>query len=183
MSEKGMSGQSGTVNRKPHFSKQVIMQAVHSIERGASRREVINRYGMARSTLSDWMREYGSASYHASRKPLSTADRRSLVRAIEEGGMSVQQAKQVFKVKSTVIVKRYLREAEREKAELRRISTLMDSNEARPEPVSSEDAAALKKALEEAELKIKALNTLIDVAEEQFKIDIRKKPGARQSSE
>ena len=41
--------------------------------------------------------------------------------------------------------------------------------------------AALEKALQEAELKIKALNTLIDVAEEQLKIDIRKKSGARQS--
>jgi transposase len=40
----------------------------------------------------------------------------------------------------------------------------------------------LQKALEEAELKIKALNTLIDVAEEQLKIDIRKKSGAKQSS-
>lgn len=40
---------------------------------------------------------------------------------------------------------------------------------------------ALKKALEEAQLKIKALNTLIDVAEGQFKIRIRKKAGARQS--
>jgi hypothetical protein len=41
----------------------------------------------------------------------------------------------------------------------------------------------LKKALQEAELKIKALNTLIDAAEDQFKISIRKKPGARQSGE
>ena len=40
---------------------------------------------------------------------------------------------------------------------------------------------ALQKALQEAELKIKALNTLIDVAEEQLKIDIRKKSGAKQS--
>ena len=40
---------------------------------------------------------------------------------------------------------------------------------------------ALKKALEEARLKISALNTLIDVAEDQFKIKIRKKAGARQS--
>lgn len=40
---------------------------------------------------------------------------------------------------------------------------------------------ALKKALEEAGLKINALNTLIDVAEDQFKIKIRKKAGARQS--
>jgi transposase len=40
---------------------------------------------------------------------------------------------------------------------------------------------ALKRALEEAQLKIRALNTLIDVAEDQFKIAIRKKAGARQS--
>ena len=40
---------------------------------------------------------------------------------------------------------------------------------------------SLEKALKEAELKIKALNTLIDVAEEQLKIDIRKKSGAKQS--
>ena len=39
----------------------------------------------------------------------------------------------------------------------------------------------MEKALKEAELKIKALNTLIDVAEEQLKIDIRKKSGAKQS--
>ena len=49
-------------------------------------------------------------------------------------------------------------------------------------PFSAAQAEALQKALEEAELKIKALNTLIDVAEEQLKIDIRKKSGAKQSS-
>jgi len=43
------------------------------------------------------------------------------------------------------------------------------------------ETAALKKELEEARLKISALNTLIDVAEDQFKIKIRKKAGARQS--
>ena len=59
----------------------------------------------------------------------------------------------------------------------------MEKNEARSEEISSVDAEALKKALEEAELKIKALNTLIDVAEDEFKIAIRKKPGAKQSSE
>ena len=49
-------------------------------------------------------------------------------------------------------------------------------------PVSQEESQALQKALEEAQMKIKALNTLIDVAEEQLKIDIRKKSGAKQSS-
>ncbi len=164
-----------------HFSKNVILQIVKSVERGATRREVIKRYGVAKSTLSGWMQQYGSAAWLASQKPLSVPDRRSMVRAIEEGRMTFNEAKVAYNLKSVQAVKGYLRQAEREKAELRRLSILMDKNEARQEAVSSEDAAALKKALEEAELKIKALNTLIDVAEEQFKIPIRKKPGARQS--
>ena len=52
----------------------------------------------------------------------------------------------------------------------------------------NEDASALKKeneelkkALELAMLKVAALETLVDVAEEQFNIQIRKKPGAKQS--
>lgn len=39
----------------------------------------------------------------------------------------------------------------------------------------------LKKALELAMLKVSALETLVDVAEDQFNIQIRKKPGAKQS--
>lgn len=167
--------------KRTHFSKQTILEVVHALERGATRREIINRYGMAKSTLSEWMREYGSPAYHASIKPLSVTDRRSLVRGIEEGRMTPAEAKAAYNLSSTRVVKRYLREAEKEKAELQRIATLMDKNEVRSEAISSEDIKALKKALEEAELKIKALNTLIDIAEDQFKIPIRKKPGAKQS--
>jgi transposase-like protein len=168
---------------RSHFSKQLIKEIVRAVERGASRRELIKRYGMAKSTLADWVREYGSPVYHASRKPLSAAERRSMVRAIEEGRMTVKEARLAYGLTSTSAVQRYLRQADKEKAELRRISLLMDSNEARSEPISSEDAESLKKALQEAELKIKALNTLIDAAEDQFKISIRKKPGARQSGD
>jgi hypothetical protein len=39
---------------------------------------------------------------------------------------------------------------------------------------------ALEKALEDAKMKAIALNTLIDVAEDKLKINIRKKPGAKQ---
>lgn len=38
----------------------------------------------------------------------------------------------------------------------------------------------MEKQLEEARMRNIALNTLIDVAEEKLKIDIRKKPGAKQ---
>lgn len=166
-----------------HFDKQLIKEIVKSVERGAARRELIKRYGMAKSTLADWMREYGSQDYHVRQRPLSPVDQRSLVRSVVEGRMTLHEAKLAFELPSTNAVSRYLLAAEKEKAELRRISLLMAKNETRSEAISSDDAEALKKALEEAELKIKALNTLIDVAEEQFKIAIRKKPGAKQLPE
>jgi transposase len=183
MLEKDSAFKVADEGRKGHFSKQKILEVVAAVERGATRRELISRYGMAKSTLCDWMREHGSAAYHAKIKPLSLTDRRSMVRSIEQGTMTLAEAKICYNLASTLVVKRYLREAEKEKAELQRIATLMDKNEVRSEAISSEDIKALKKALEEAELKIKALNTLIDVAEDQFKIPIRKKPGAKQSSE
>jgi transposase len=178
--ESGSFGEAIVHQPRGHFSKQLIKEIVKSVERGASRREVIKRYGMAKSTLADWVREYGSQDYHAKQKPLSPVDRRSLVRCVVEGGMTLHEAKLAFQLPSTTVVNRYLQLAEKEKAELRTISLLMANNEARSEAISTDDAQALKKALEEAELKIKALNTLIDVAEEQFKISIRKKPGAKQ---
>jgi transposase len=164
-----------------HFPKSTIEEIVRAVERGARRSELIKRYGMAKSTLADWVREYGSQQYHASQRSLSPAERRSLFRSVQEAQMTLHEAKLAYQLRSTVIVKRYLRIAEKENAELGRISLLMAKNEARPAAISSNDVEALKKALEEAELKVKALNTLIDVAEEHFKIDIRKKPGAKQS--
>ena len=172
-----------SAGNRPHFNKQLIRQIVQAVERGGTRREITTRYGMSKSTLSDWMREYGSPAYRARIRPLTVADRRSMVRKMEEGSMTIAEAKIAFNISTTNTVNKYLREAEKEKVELRRISTLMEKNEARSEEISSVDAEALKKALEEAELKIKALNTLIDVAEDEFKIAIRKKPGAKQSSE
>ena len=166
-----------------HFSVRLIKEIVKAVERGATRSELIKRYGMAKSTLADWVREYGSQAYHASQKPLSPTDRRSLARAVMEGRMTLHEAKLAYQLPSTAVVKRYLVAAEKENAELRRVSLLMAKNEARSEIIMSDDVAALRKALEEAELKVNALNTLIDVADDRFKIDIRKKPGAKQSSE
>ena len=48
--------------------------------------------------------------------------------------------------------------------------------------VDSRDAeiARLRSALEKADLRVRALNAMIDVAEENFNIEIRKKVGAKQ---
>lgn len=164
--------------RKGHYDKLAIQKIVAAIEGGMSRSEIHLIYGLSRSTLCDWMREYGSASYKANRPgQLNNAQKRSMIRSIREGRMTLQEAKLAFNMPSYKSIM-ILLEKERENIELE-----ADMSQKVTNSQGAEDAEkkALQKALEEAQLKIKALNTLIDVAEDQFKIPIRKKPGAKQS--
>ena len=142
------------------------------------RREVYLIYSVSRSTVNGWMREYGSASYQVSKKgQLNNAQKRSMIRAIREGRMTLQEAKLAYHMKSYTAALNILRQ-EGEKSEL---GVLMDTKSNNVPQEEDEEKKVLRKALEEAELKIKALNTLIDVAEDQLKVPIRKKPGAKQS--
>jgi hypothetical protein len=133
------------------------------------------------------MRDFGSPAYHASKQGhIGQQQKRSIVRAIQEGRMTIFEARAAYKVNSTATITTWIKELKRENAELVASNTAFMANQ-KPDQQSDADtkkalAEALKK-LEEAELKVQALNTLIDVAEEQFKIAIRKKAGARQSSE
>jgi transposase len=161
-----------------HYDKLAVQKIVEAIGGGMRRSEVCLIYGVSRSTLSDWMREYGSASYKVSKQGhLNNAQKRSMIRAITEGRMTLQEAKLAYNMKSYNAILTLLRQ-EKEKSEL---EANMDSKVDNLPPEEDKEKKALRKALEEAELKIKALNTLIDIAEDQFKIPIRKKPGARQS--
>ena len=155
-----------------------IKQIVAAIEGGMPRRDIYVIYGLARSTVSLWMREYGSDGYKASCKgQLNNAQKRSMVRAIREGRMMMKEARLAYNMTSYTAIMNILRE-NKENSDL---SGDMNAKANATDGQEDEEKKALKKALEEAELKIKALNTLIDVAEDQFKIPIRKKSGAKQS--
>lgn len=60
---------------------------------------------------------------------------------------------------------------------------VMTEQEAQEVEKIKKQAKELEAALAAAELKIVGLETLIDVAEEHLKINIRKKPGTKQSNE
>jgi len=93
--------------------------------------------------------------------------------------MSAYRAGNTFDI-SCGTVSRWVREYKGENTEL---SSPKPDDMAKNKPVDPKEAEilALKKALEYANLKIRALDTMIDIAEEQLKIDIRKKSGAKRS--
>jgi transposase-like protein len=167
----------------PHsrFDKRLILKIVGQVEAGLPRKEANRIYGLGKSTLHVWMRKYGSPDYHQNKRgSFTNLQKRTIVAAIEQGRMSVREAQSAYRIKSEESIKSWLAQSKSEKAEL--CSVTEPAMAKKTKPISPAQGQALQKALEEAEMKIKALNTLIDVAEEQLKIDIRKKSGARQSS-
>ena len=167
-----------------HFSKPVILEIVKQVENGLSRSVIVEQYKISRTTIAEWMRDYGSASYHAGRKGrLSQANKTSILRAVLDGRMTVREAMIAYRVSSSTI-NQWIRAYKREKGELASImGAKKSSKDKQSEDASDIEKESLKKALEQAQLQIQALNTLIDVAEDKFKISIRKKAGAKQSSE
>jgi transposase len=168
-------------SRQSHYDKRLILKIVKELEEGLPRKEAIRIYGLGKASIDGWMKEYGSVHYHdhIKRKKYTNLQKRTIVSALEQGRMSLKEAQVAYKIKSSRIIREWLRQYKSEKVEIC-IEKQVPMSKKKKVPAASQ-TAALQKALEEAELKIKALNTLIDVAEEQLKIDIRKKSGARQS--
>lgn len=99
---------------------------------------------------------------------------RPIVRAILEGRLTRQEAS----VKCSVTVNAincWVKNYQQEEADL---SVLKQDNMPTLAPPPAD--TGLLQELEAAKLKIKALETMIEVAEEQFNIPIRKKFGAKQ---
>jgi transposase len=167
------------------YDKRFVIKIVKAIERGVTRSHITRKHGIARSVLAGWMRDFGSPGYHAGKQGhLSQQEKRSIVRSIEEGRMTIFEARAAYRINSVATITTWIKESKRENAELVSSNAGLMANKEQnqqPDPDTKKALAEALKKLEEAELKVKALNTLIDVAEEQFKISIRKKAGARQS--
>mgnify|MGYP003576935037 FL=1 len=168
-------------HKRQAFDKRLIKEIVALVEQGLPRRAALEKYGMTKSTLGLWMRNFGSREYQNSKRtryPVTL--RRSVVRAVE-GGMTISQAQVAFNIKSHTAIGRWIKKEREEKANLVIDNPIPMSK--KPKKENKESVKALQQALAEAQLKIKALDTMIDIAEEQLKINIRKKSGAKQSEE
>jgi transposase-like protein len=167
--------------KQSHYDKRLILKVVEEIEKGLPRKEAIRLYGPGKTTLDSWMKNYGSSAYqeHIKRRSYTNLQKRTIVSAIEQGRLTISEAKIAYNVKTKKTIKDWLEQYKSEKV----VICVENTSPMPKDRPSSKDLKneALLKALQEAELKIKALNTLIDVAEEQLKIDIRKKSGAKQS--
>lgn len=154
------------------------MEAVRLAESGVMLKEVASSYGMSGNTLNKWMTRYSSPDYHPiTNRSYKPSEKRSVLRAVESG-MSIKEAATVFGISSGMVIRGWIKRAKAENADL---SAIIPMKKPEKENLNPPDTKALERQLAEAQLKIRALETMIDIAEEQLNIDIRKKSGAKQS--
>jgi transposase len=162
-----------------NFELPIILEVVSKAEKGISRQRLCAEYGMGKTTLQEWLNRHGSQHYHANKRARhSPEERRSIVRSIVQGRMTIREAQLQHGIKANDTIRGWLRTFSKE--------TLTPSPAAmkdkkKPTTTESEEIKALKKALAASQLKVAALETMVDIAERELKIDIRKKSGAKQS--
>ena len=114
----------------------------------------------------------------------SESFKRQVVRELETGGYTLSTISRKYGIRGHVTVARWYGRYSKF-AQLSRQATMpimMSKQQQTVEPQEQERVRELERALADAQLKIRALETLIDLAEETYQIPVRKNSGAKQSN-
>ena len=109
--------------------------------------------------------------------------RLKVVSAVVSGGLTLEEAAQKYDIVEPMTIQKWISKFNSDIPVHVSPSTtcVMPKKKGKKNKQIPQDSSQdLEKALADAKLKILALETMITVAEEQFKIDIRKKPGTKQ---
>lgn len=167
-----------SVRASRYFPEATILLIVSKVISGVCRKQLCRDYGIGITTLQRWIRRYGPPS-STPRKYFSQQERRSIVRQIEQGQLSLSEARHRYNVRGESTIRVWMSNFRQQNAVIP--PTAPVDMKKKTSDKENEEIKALKKALAESQLKVAALETLVDVAERELKIDIRKKSGARQS--
>lgn len=172
----------GRPRRGGKFDIRFVQLVLKEVAEGLPLLVAASKYKLSIGLIRTWNRKYGQHELPVLRRTLPLQQKRTLLRAVAAGKLSVREAAVTYGVGESSIhgwLKQYT--AENDELGLSNVEDL-SRNKKQPQANSNSDQIhQLQQQLADAQLKIAALNTLIDVAEEQLKINIRKKPGARQS--
>lgn len=136
---------------------------------------VSERHGISRNRVQVWMGKYGSVDYLASRgKRRSPSEINKIVREIVSGRSTISEVQLKYQIDCRDTITLWIRKYKKAEQEL--------CQDAKTPPIPEKDLELreMQKELEMARLKIRALEIVVDIASDQFKVDIRKKFGAKQ---
>ena len=153
------------------FKQEVVREA----ELEGSLAFVCQRHGISETTLQRWMSKYGSIAYQQGKsRRRSLSEREGIAREIVSGHISVEEAMLKYNAPERDTINQWIRQYKQRQQELIVLPEAISSiaPESEPDAASSADLKA-------AELKIRALEIMLDIASKEFKVDIRKKFGAK----
>lgn len=164
-----------------NYDVRFIKRVIEDINGGLPFKGALIKYGLKKGTLKHWL--YISADYKRKRvRAVPLGVRRSTARAVISSRMTIGEAMEACGIKAAKTIREWIAWEKQQKGELSElIEEAVAKKPTKSKELSTNELKAVQQQLADAQLKIAALNTLIDVAEEQFKISIRKKPGAKQS--
>jgi len=104
---------------------------------------------------------------------------RSVILHYETSDLSTAQIGQIYGIRANQVVQ-WRKRFSSELGEQRPLPTMSPKQQNELDSLKKQNEELLKR-LELANLKITALEIMIDIAEQDYKLDIRKKPGTKQS--
>lgn len=157
----------------------VKQQAVDEYEQGTTpMRELLVKYQVSHSTLWNWRRQVKKGNddplIRRSRHPKELKLR--IVKEVVTGTFTIKQAALHYNLSKTSIegwCSKY-------SCQISDLTEPMAKKQAKESTPESDHVRQLQRALEDANLKIIGLETMINIAEKDLKIDIRKKSGTKQ---
>ncbi|MFP5082200.1 hypothetical protein ACHFIZ_17885, partial [Pedobacter sp. JCM 36344] len=136
---------------------------------------VCERHSLSVNTVNKWIESYASSTYFEQKKKRrSRAEKNKIVREIISGRSTISDVQLKYSIDCRETINSWLRAYKNAEQEL---SDLQDSSVI---PEKQLQLTEMQKELEMARLKIRAFEVMVDIASDQFKVDIRKKLGAKQ---
>lgn len=152
-------------------------QAVEELESGfITLNQAMKKYEVNRPfVINSWLFKYSkNPEQYGPKKKHTSAEIKQIVRDIERGKLTRKEARIKHNVSKNAVaywVKKYSSHL-----------SCIDINNSKMQKTKRTTGKIIEKELQEANLKIAGLETMIDLAEEQYKIEIRKKFGTKQSN-
>ena len=158
------------------YLKEYKKYVVELIEKEGSAIMICERLGISKTAVRRWIKEFASTEYHNSRsKRRSVIERGQIAREIVYGDLTIEEAQLKYNIGCRETLLSWVRQ-------YKKVNTPLIPAQAPVESVvkNGSNLSLASEEFEYAQLKIRALETMLDIASKDFKVDIRKKYGAKQ---
>lgn len=169
---------------KPRYkvrTKAVKREAVAAVESGELSIEMAaEKYGVCGATISNWLVNHRTKTIppHPHEADL---DIEQIAQEVIDGHLNAKQATAKYNISTSARVRFWVKRVrDKQKREQQRGQLPGTTRTRKILANESDEVKGLHRALEESQLRVLALETLIREAEKELGVDLRKKPGTKQ---